>query len=324
MKISVILCSYNRSQSLSLALESIAASVMPASDDWCVLIIDNNSQDQTHAAADSFCRRDPAHFRYIFESRQGKSNALNRGIRDAEGDILVFVDDDVTVEPDWLCNLTRPFADPQLAGVGGRIYLPKNFTAPVWLKLDGTESLGGVLALFDLGPAPIPLTIAPVGTNMAFRRNIFAKYGDFRTDLGPQPGSEIRYEDTEFGGRLLKAGEKLLYVPSAIVHHAVAEPRLKQDYYLKYFFNYGRALIRERQERPAIAFIPRPLIGLCNRLFNLLPTKLWYWWKQSDPGKRFFYKCLTYAMLGEIAEMAHSLFSPGTAQRALQPQTGKH
>jgi len=320
MNVSVILCTYNRSKSLALALESIAACEMPTSTDWRVLIVDNNSKDQTRAVAESFSSRYPARFQYLFESQQGKSHALNRGIREAQGEVVAFVDDDVTVEPDWLHALTQPFADdPQLAATGGRIYLPKNFTPPDWLKLDGPASLGGVLALFDLGPAPVPLTVAPIGTNMAYRKSVFEKYGLFRTDLGPRPGSDLRYEDTEFGGRLLAAGEKLLYVPGAIVHHDVAEPRLHKSYYLTYFYNYGRALVREGRERTSMGY----LVGLGNRVLVHVPKRVRFWWKETDKGTRFFFKCLVWAMFGEIAEMASRVFSAGPRQNNLQAQPSK-
>src|SRR5271167_1075373 len=126
MNISVILCTYNRCQGLAQALESVAASRMPESLAWHVLIVDNNSQDQTREVAETFCRRDPSHFRYVFESQQGKSFALNRGIREAQAEILAFMDDDVTVEPDWLYELVNPLLDTQWAGTGGRVYLPKD------------------------------------------------------------------------------------------------------------------------------------------------------------------------------------------------------
>src|ERR1700674_3750141 len=128
MKISIILCTYNRYQSLTRALESVAASQMPESVDWQVLILDNNSKDQTREVAEAFCRRYPSHFRYVFESQQGKSFALNRGIREAPGEILAFIDDDITVEPTWLFELTKPLSAPKWAGTGGRLYLPCHFS----------------------------------------------------------------------------------------------------------------------------------------------------------------------------------------------------
>jgi glucosyl-dolichyl phosphate glucuronosyltransferase len=309
MKTSVILCTYNRAAQLKEALESVVVSMRKQSVDCEVVVVDNNSRDGTKDVVAEFNSHYPGTFRYIFEAQQGKSFALNRGIRESKGDLLAFVDDDVTVEPDWLGELTGPFCNEQWVGAAGRVYLPKDFLPPSWMKLDGPYGLGPVLALFDLGGKAEPLSVPPIGANMAFRKEVFEKYGGFRSDLGPRPGSEIRFEDTEFGGRLLKRGEKLLYVPTAIVYHAIPERRLKKQYYLRYFFDYGRGLIRERGERPGIGFIPRPVIGLGNRLLNKLPRKIWNWLKEDDPQKRFFEKCLVWSMVGEIAELVQCLFS---------------
>ena len=77
----------------------------------------------------------------------------------------------------------------------------------------------GPFVAFDLGPDAGLLSRPPYGANMAFRRETFEKYGSFRIDLGPRPGSEIRREDIEFAQRLLTAGEPLRYEPGAVVRH---------------------------------------------------------------------------------------------------------
>lgn len=303
MQISIILCTYNRCSSLAKALESVAASQMPESAEWQVLVVDNNSKDETRRVAETFCRRDAKHFRYVFESQQGKSFALNRGIRESSGDVLAFIDDDITVEPTWLAELTKPLSDPQWAGTGGRVYLPKNFSPPSWMAVEGNHSLVSILAQFDLGTEAKPLSMPPIGNNMAFRKQVFEKYGGFRTDLGPMPGSEIRYEDTEFGTRVMKAGERILYVPGAVVHHAVEERRLRKGYFLSFHFDYGRALIREKGQRSPVGIIPRACISFFNRLLVLLPRTLWVWLREPEPQRRFFNKCQVWTLLGELSEI---------------------
>jgi glucosyl-dolichyl phosphate glucuronosyltransferase len=312
MDISVILCTYNRHECLATALESVAASQIPDSINWELLVVDNNSKDATREVAESFCRRYPARFRYVFEPQQGKSFALNRGIREAAGDVLAFIDDDITAEPDWLFELTKPLSDPQWAGTGGRVYLPKDFSAPSWMETEGNRSLLSILALFDLGSDSRPLSRPPIGNNMAFRKSVFAKYGGFRTDLGPSPGSEIRYEDTEFGSRVMRGGEQILYVPSAVVRHAVEPRRLKKEYFLAYHFDYGRALIREKGDREPVGIIPRSLISFFNRLLNTLPRRVWWWIRESDPRKRFFNRCRVWTTAGEIAEIWRRSFDFNT------------
>jgi len=83
MKITVIVCTYNRCQNLAKALDSVAVSTLPDSIKWEVIVVDNNSSDQTREVVEDFCCRHPGRFRYIFEPRQGVCNARNAGIREA-------------------------------------------------------------------------------------------------------------------------------------------------------------------------------------------------------------------------------------------------
>ena len=102
MNITVILCTFNRATSLSKALESVACSELPESVEWEVLVVDNNSSDRTREVIEEYCRQFPGRFRYLFEPQQGLSSARNAGIREARGDVLAFLDDDVMVEAEWL------------------------------------------------------------------------------------------------------------------------------------------------------------------------------------------------------------------------------
>src|SRR6516162_4961299 len=105
MNLTVIVVTYNRCQSLFKTLESVAVSSLPASVEWEVLIVDNNSIDHTLQVARDFSARYPGRFRYLREPNPGKSFGLNAGILASRGEILAFIDDDVTVESTWLQNL---------------------------------------------------------------------------------------------------------------------------------------------------------------------------------------------------------------------------
>lgn len=301
--LSVILCTYNRCESLAKALESVAVSRLPGDVGWEVLVIDNNSRDNTRQVIESFCASYPDRFRYIFEPKQGKSNALNTGIREARGEILAFMDDDVLVEDSWLNNLSQPLLSPGLSGTGGRILSQQVVSAPKWLAIEGPYSHGGMLALFDKGDEPKELGCPPFGTNMAFRREIFAKYGGFRTDMGPCPGSELRNEDTEFGRRLLAAGERLWYVPDAIAYHAVPVERLSQSYLLQFWYDHGRAVVREEGRRTDVLGVPRYLLTVPKIALTVLPRRLFDWVVATDPKRRFFCKGMVWMTFGQMAEM---------------------
>lgn len=302
MKITVILCTYNRCRSLANALESVAMTTFSKPMEWEVLVVDNNSKDQTREVFERYSRQYPGRFRYLFESRQGKSHALNAAIRASQGELLAFMDDDVIVDPDWLENLTTVLEDGDWAGVGGRILPEEKFTPPSWLPLEGDYSLAGMLALFDLGEKGCVLDKPPFGTNMAFPRAMFERYGGFRTDMGPCPGSEIRNEDTEFGRRLMAHGLRLWYEPSATVHHAVSRERLTKGYFLTFWFDHGRASVREWGDGPKILGIPRVYLRMLNVGLRELAT-IARWILTSQSNKRFFWKGFAWMRAGQLVEL---------------------
>lgn len=297
MNITVILCTYNRSQSLADTLESLVRSEMPESVDWEVLVLDNNSKDDTRAVVESFCNRYPQRFRYLSEPQPGKSHALNSGIRAAQGHILAFTDDDVLVEPTWLRELTENLHHGKWAGTSGRTLPEAEFLTPSWLSLDKGNL--ATLGCFDRGPQACELAEAPFGNNMAYRREMFEKHGGFRTDLGPQPGNLIRSEDTEFGLRLLAAGERLRYEPSAILHHAVPASRIRKGYFLSWWFDKARADIR------ASGFDPKAIwhvAGIPLVLFRRLLVWTFRWLVAVKPAERFSRKISLWIVAGQILE----------------------
>jgi glycosyltransferase involved in cell wall biosynthesis len=303
MKITAILCTYNRWKMLATALDSIAKQTLPESVEWEVLVVDNNSRDQTREVVEDFSRRHPRHFRYLFEPQQGKSYALNAGIREAKGEVLAFMDDDVTVDPRWLDNLTAPLRNGEWAGSGGRTISTQSFTPPDWLALEGPYCMMGVIyAHFDLGDEPCELDIPPYGTNMAFRRVMFEKYGGFRADLGPRPGSEIRGEDTELGRRLMAAGEHLRYEPSAVVYHSIPEGRVTKDFFLTWWLDFGRATVREWGRGQSVLGIPRPYLNILKLGTIELAQKLGRWIFTLNPKRRFYHKCRVWVTAGQIKE----------------------
>lgn len=301
MEITVILCTYQRCNSLARALQSVAGSTLPSAVKWEVLVVDNNSSDQTRQVVEEISRRYPGRFRYLFEPQPGKSHALNAGIRHARGEILAFMDDDVTVEPTWLESLTSALHDQEWAGAGGRILPEWPCELPRWLSPDDPYAVGYTLALFDRGLKAGDLTEPPFGTNMAFRKAIFEKFGGFKGNLGPRPCNHSlqRGEDSEFGQRLLAAGERLRYEPSAVVYHWVPEERLQKKYFLAWSFGHGRSYIRAFGVAPEIRW---RVWGIPLYLFRRLAAWTVRWMIAIDPLRRFDAKLKIWAKVGEILE----------------------
>ncbi len=298
MRISVILCTYNRSQSLARTLESVAEQILPNSIDWEVLVVDNNSKDQTRDVVEDFCRRYSGRFRYLFEPRQGLSHARNAGIREARGDVLAFTDDDVILEATWLRNLTSTLQDGVWVGAGGRILPEQTFVPPRWLSVNERHALAP-LAIFDGGPSSYQLTDPPFGASMAFEKKLFDKYGVFRTDLGRCAEGMLSNEDTEYGQRLLNAGERLRYEASAIVYHPVTESRMQKKYFLAWWFGKGRANIRQLGVPPDTKW---HVAGIPLVFFRRLTVCTLRWIFAVESASRFSWRLSVWVKAGEILE----------------------
>ena len=210
MKISVIIASYNRSQNLGRFLGEIANQVVPAGADWEVLIVDNNSTDGTREQVASFVDRDPRRFKYLHESRQGKSDSLNKGIREATGDVFAFTDDDCIPNSDWLASIFGEFnSDPSLDVVGGRVELYNKQDRPVSIRTCPDRTListyGQLFAFL-------------IGCNMAARRRVFESVQGFDPLLGPGKRA-LALEDMDFLYRAYRRGFKMIYAPEILVYH---------------------------------------------------------------------------------------------------------
>lgn len=208
--VSIIVCTCNRCENLGRFLESLAGLEVSPDVAWEIIVVDNNSTDRTWSVTAGFAGNGRLNIRYLFEGRQGKSHALNTGIRGANGEIVAFIDDDCIVDPHWMTHLVAEFrADPALAGIGGRVELFDVRDKPVTIRtLKERVLFVSSGQLFNLIP----------GCNMAFARGVFRKAGDFDVRFGP--GAEIvSTEDSDFIYRVYRAGFRMLYCPDVCVYH---------------------------------------------------------------------------------------------------------
>lgn len=307
MDLSVVLCTYNRCQLLIKAMSSLSEQRLPEGMTWELIVVDNNSSDQTRQVVEQYARAQSSlRVKYCYEQRQGLSSARNTGIQNASGEVIAFMDDDVTLDADCLRYLTASLFDGSWSGAGGKIKAPQGFSVPEWLALGGKIDGGGVLALFDIGDEPGRLVYhAPYGANMAFRTEMFEKYGGFRTDLGRKGKSLIGNEDTEFGHRLIAGGEPLRYEPQAVVYHPVSAERLNKRYFRAWWFAYGRAMFRQHGTRPSVQQMKRNCADLATHAYRRVQS--------SDIKERFWWETRVYMNLGEVAEHCHQLFTRGEA-----------
>jgi glucosyl-dolichyl phosphate glucuronosyltransferase len=238
MDATILICTYNRASRLGSTLDSIAALACPPNLQWDVLVVDNNSSDDTRSVVEVRQRSFPVPLRYLFEPQQGKSNALNTGLRHTRADIIVFTDDDVCVPPGWLDSAVAPLRTrAEIAYTGGPVRPMWGGTPPAWL--DPSGNLGGTLAVKDHGAEPFVFEDrqkTPLGVNMAVRRALIDRVGGFRPDLGRSGASLLGQEQAEFFYRTRAAGARGLYVPEMVLDHDVSASRLTFSYFRRWWY----------------------------------------------------------------------------------------
>lgn len=299
MNLTVIICTWNRAKMLVGTLESLAASVVPPGLEWEVLVVDNNSSDDTCSACRTFMEKLPGRFRYVFEGAQGKSFALNTGIENARGEILAFTDDDVTVDPNWITEIISMFQKYDCAGVAGRIVPRWTCPQPSWIEFDGPyhHPAFGAIGRFDKGDSPLRLNSTGFGANLAFKRAIIDKYGRYRPDLCRR-GDLLGGEDTEYCRRILNGGEVLMYAPQAVVYHPVERHQAEKKYLQSFAYHYGRHSIRIGTiplDAPCYFGVPRYFFPIALKFFM-------NWISSLNEKRRLFFKLELCYTLGQMVE----------------------
>lgn len=232
---------------LRRALESLADCTVPV-DAWSVLVIDNNSNDGTTAVVREFESRLP--MRYIFERTQGLSAARNRAIRECRSDVLLFTDDDLLFDSDWLIRYAQFFDSEAESGwFGGRVLPFWQNGRPSWLMDDRLALIDGLLVHYDLGSvgrAYMPDDPSPFGASFALRRSVFDRFDGFRLDLGVKGDVPGRGEEAEYFDRLRAAGVPGWYVGESSAWHWQDPQRFRFPHLYRYGYEKGVAEVRLR------------------------------------------------------------------------------
>ncbi len=241
-RVSVVICTRNRSALLDRCLRRIADVATVAGDPAAeILVVDNGSTDDTAAVAERWSST--LDLRCVSEPRRGLSNARNRAIEEADGEILAFLDDDVLVTDTWLPALRAGFDQwPSCAGLAGRVDLEWTTGRPTWLPATretffARTELGDDARLLNDGESP-------VGANMAVRSSVAAEVGAFDARLGYSGTSLLGNEEVDFFRRVRTAGYRVAYHPEATVNHVVDADRATRSYLLRRLYSQGRSDVR--------------------------------------------------------------------------------
>jgi glycosyltransferase involved in cell wall biosynthesis len=237
-------------------MASFDALICPDSIAAELLIVDNGSTDNTaDVLARALAECSKFSLKILREDRQGKSSAVNRGLNSTQGRILLIVDDDVVVHPQWLVKHVEFHSVTSFDAVQGRI-LPG-------VDLEGRPADPNKLREYNIPIIDYGEDVCEIqgliATNVSFKRKVFEKVGFYDARLGV--GASGFGEDTEFSLRMRKAGFRMGYTPHAVVYHELDPARYGRSYNRKAQYRKGVSRNFYRQDSIVLSVLPNLLVN---------------------------------------------------------------
>ncbi|MDF1672087.1 MAG: glycosyltransferase [Vicingaceae bacterium] len=231
--ISIIVCTYNRDKYLPKMLES-AAKQKSAKEAFELILVNNKSTDSTEKICSEFGENNNhINYRYFLETQQGLSFARNRGVAEAKGKYIVFIDDDAFLDENYVKELTQYLSSTteQYIGFGGKILPFLECELPKWMS----KFLASLMSIIDMGTEITKFqgTKYPIGANMGFSKAVFDEIGGFNTELGRIGKSMLGGEEKDFFFRVKNLNAPIYYFPKMLVHHVIPKERLTEEFVKK-------------------------------------------------------------------------------------------
>jgi glycosyltransferase involved in cell wall biosynthesis len=237
--LTLLVCTHNRSRDLRELLETALAQDTGEICTYEVLVVDNNSTDETRRVVEALMISGNANLRYLFEPRQGKSYALNAGIDAASGPIVTVADDDYLLPANWVRATVETFrTHPEISVSGARVLPLWQSEVPTWLGREHWSAL----ALTDYGDTAFTVDESRKVCLLACTLRVadVKAVGGYRGALSVSGELIGGVEDLEILERLWKAGKKGLYLPHVAVRHKVAAGRMTKQYHRRWHTGHGR------------------------------------------------------------------------------------
>ena len=239
--LSIIVCTYNRDKYLYGALRCIAENGFPT-EAYEIILVNNMSTDNTEAECQKFEHDYPnVNFRYFVETNQGLSYARNRGIKESQGDTLLFLDDDSYIQNDYLINLQKQLDTyPDADAFGGKIDpVFESGEAPKWLSKWNYSWVSAI----DMGDKVCQFKgkAFPIGANMGIKKAMLEKAGAFNPQLGRSKKNLMGGEEKDLFERIRQQGGNIYYFPDVLVQHVIPPSRTTKDYVKRLGEGVGRS-----------------------------------------------------------------------------------
>lgn len=234
-KVSVVICTYNRSHILKGAIESLLDQTLDKSQ-FEIIIADNASTDDTKYLVKAYIEKhNEYNIQYICEPKQGSSFARNTGFRNANSQYIAFMDDDAKADKHWLENIVKTIVYIKPDILGGPIYPFYLTKKPEWF-LDKYEiRTNGDKAKF------LAENEYMSGSNIILKKSLLELINGCNSNIGPK-GDKMGYgEDTKLivDTRQKIKDARIYYNPQIFVHHLVPETKMRLGYFIKRSFDVG-------------------------------------------------------------------------------------
>lgn len=238
MDVSVVLSTYNRARVVGAAIEALLAQETGGLT-YEVLIVDNNSTDNTKQVIESYAQQD-CRVKYVFEGKQGVAYGRNAGIALTRGEYIAFCDDDVTVSPTWLRTLYEELLRyPDADFIGGKVLPLWKNTPPAWI-----DAKMAPLALQDYGDVPLRVSSENprclISACLAVRRQAFDRAGLFDPATQRVGNSIGSSEDHDWEMKVWQRGGYGVYVPSILCYAEVPPERQVKSYHRRWHLGNGK------------------------------------------------------------------------------------
>ncbi|MGE0622634.1 MAG: glycosyltransferase family 2 protein [Pseudomonadales bacterium] len=267
-EISVIVPTFNRASTLDRTLNGFTGlDLHDLTAEF--IVVNNNSSDQTQSVLERYRNRLP--LTPLFEPTPGKNHALNRALSHGPGgSIVVFTDDDVDVDPQWLRSIHSVSSRwPNYSVFGGRIeVLWPDVQRPGWCTSRYVREFGFAEHSYAASETEYRVGNFPFGPNYWVRAEVL-KNCRFDVEVGPHPTNRILGDETLFLAKLAKSGYTALYSPTPCVHHRIEAGVMTVDGILKRAAQLGRGIPHLRGFPREIEFKKRYPIWLLRRYLAL-------------------------------------------------------
>ncbi len=275
-KLSLIIATYNRSQSLLRLLGSVVSQTAPKELWECVVVNNNSSDDTVEQFATFASEHADCNLRMVTEVKQGLSNARNCGIEVSVGEYIAIIDDDETIEQSFIESYIEFFDSfPAAMAAGGAVRAVFESGRPRWMSHYTERMIANTLDL-DIAVTLFPKNRVPAGGNMAFRREIFDSVGVFNPQLGRNGQSLMGGEENDLFARIRECGYDIFFVPNAAIDHYIPDAKTTDEYFDRLSYNIGvskamrtedlSGLISAERQKMVVAYILAVLYTLTFQL----------------------------------------------------------